>query len=136
MASKARKKQVNPASVPAEEGTSSSGAWRPEVDTEREFNPFVNPTVEAEVHTQIGESAWAPAPAEQSSEAAPQRVSRKRRTGRTAGPRKAKGSGAVAKRPKTKTKTRGKGKRRPAVRARGTKSSRRSARSRSVKRRS
>jgi hypothetical protein len=127
MAANATKKR-NPTDTPPVEDSSSSGAWRPEVEMDREFNPFANTTVPGEERSQISDSAPEPAPVVQPSEAtATRRTNRKRRSGGKAqrsvrrargSKRKATRSGARTK-AKVKVKTRAKAKAKAGVRARG-----------------
>ena len=155
MAGNATKKR-NPTDVPPAEDVSSSGAWRPEVEADREFNPFANTTVAGEERSQISDTPQEPAAVEQPSVAASaRRPSRKRQPGGRGGRagRKAKGSakrarGSRAKtkaktkakakakaKTKTKTKTKARVKRKAVARNRSAKTARRRTRRRSATRR-
>lgn len=145
MAANATKKR-NPTDTPPVEDSSSSGAWRPEVEMEREFNPFANTTVAGEERSQISDSTPEPAPVVQPPEVkAPRRTNRKRQSVGKAGRsgRKAKGARKKVTRykakakAKAKTKTRGKasGKGRAVARSRRASTGPRRARRRSARRR-
>jgi len=135
MASKAGKKRVNPPIEPAEEGPSDTGAWRPQVESEHEFNPFANTTVAGGGSAQIGESAWESAPAPESSvPSATAGTSGKRRPGRKVARSAKKAAGSRKRAAGSRlNKSRGKGK--VAARTRGAKVARRSAGRRKAKRR-
>jgi hypothetical protein len=123
MAANATKKR-NPTDTPPVEDSSSSGAWRPEVEMDREFNPFANTTLPGEERSQVSDSAPESAPVVQPSEAiATRRTNRKRRSGGKAqrSVRRARGSKKKATRSgaRTKAKARAKAKAKAGVRARG-----------------
>lgn len=138
MASKAGKKRVIPPTEPAEERPSDTGAWRPQLETDREFNPFANTTVVGEASTQIGETAWESAPTPEPSGApATAGAGRRRRPGRKVARsgRKATRSGKRAGGSRIKARGKSSGKGKVVARTRRAKVARRGAGRRKAKRR-
>ncbi len=67
MASKT-KKRVTATTTPTEEAPHSTDPWRPQVESEPEFNPFSSTGVGGDARTQIGESGQETAPIRDASE--------------------------------------------------------------------